>query len=183
MPPIPLLAQVPTLPASPPIHPWHLVLQHPLGVPKCPLMPLYPFLSLSTYTPCQLPNTSLTPEHPLSAPLCHLYPFWLWSTYTPCQLPNTPLTPPTPLGAPMPLYPFWPLHTYTPCQPPIHPWHPKSPQYPWYHLYPFWVLIVTLQLTVFTQLKCSFSIIVIFNCHHFATDCLHKYVQFTRYHL
>ena len=34
-------------------------------------------------------------------------------------------------------------------------------------------IVITLQLTVFMQLKHSFSIIVIFNCCHFATDCLH----------
>ena len=35
-------------------------------------------------------------------------------------------------------------------------------------------IVITLQLTLFTQLKCSFSIIVIFNCHHFATDSAHS---------
>ena len=85
----------------------------------------------------------------------------------------------------MPLYPFWPLSTYTPCQPPIHLLHPQgAPNAPLCHLYSFWFsIVVTLQLTIFTQLKHSFAIIVIFNCHHFATDHLHKYVQFTRYHL
>ena len=31
-------------------------------------------------------------------------------------------------------------------------------------------IVVTLQLTVCMQLKCSFSIVIMFNCHHFATD-------------
>ena len=44
-------------------------------------------------------------------------------------------------------------------------------------------IVVTLQLTIFVQLKHLFSITVIFNCHHFETDHLHEYVQFTRYHL
>ena len=46
-------------------------------------------------------------------------------------------------------------------------------------------IVVTLQLTIFMQFKCSFSIIIIFifNCHHFATDRLHEYIQFTVYHL
>ena len=34
-------------------------------------------------------------------------------------------------------------------------------------------IVVTLQLTICMQLKCSFPIIIICNCHHFATDCLH----------
>ena len=33
--------------------------------------------------------------------------------------------------------------------------------------------VITLQLTIFLQLKCSFSIVVIFNCCHFATDHPH----------
>ena len=44
-------------------------------------------------------------------------------------------------------------------------------------------IIITLQLTVFMQFKHSFSMVVIFNCHHFATDHLQEYVQFTIYHL
>ena len=35
------------------------------------------------------------------------------------------------------------------------------------------LIVITLQLTIFMQLKCSFSIVVIFNCHHLATDYPH----------
>ena len=42
--------------------------------------------------------------------------------------------------------------------------------------------IVTLQLTICMQLKCSFSITVIFNCHHFATDHLHTVKMLIFYH-
>ena len=56
---------------------------------------------------------------------------------------------------------------------PIHPWHPHNdPNTPSFLLLSF-SIVVTLQLTIFMQLKCSFSIVVVFNCHHFATDHLH----------
>ena len=86
--------------------------------------------------------------------------------------PNTPLTPPTPL---MPQCPLMAPNIPTPLE---------VPNAPLCHLYPFWLsVVITLQLTIFMQLKCSFSIIVILNCCHFATDHLNQYIQFTRYHL
>ena len=42
--------------------------------------------------------------------------------------------------------------------------------------------IVALQLTICMQLQCSFSIIVVFNCHHFATDHLHAVKMLIFYH-
>ena len=43
-------------------------------------------------------------------------------------------------------------------------------------------IIITLQLTVCMQLKCSFSIIIVFNCCHFATDHLHAVQMLIIYH-
>ena len=45
--------------------------------------------------------------------------------------------------------------------------------------------VVNLQLTICTQFKCSFSIMIIFICicHHVATDHLHDYIHFTIYYL
>ena len=97
-----------------------------------------------------------------------------------------------PLGIPnapwSPLYTFWPLSTYSPCQPPIHHWHPCHPhngsQHPYTpsYLLSSFSIVVTLQLTIFMQLKCSFSIVVISSCHHFATDCLHTVKTLIFYH-
>ena len=102
------------------------------------------------------PYATYTPSSPLVLTL-PASPKYTHDTPTspdaPTSLPTAPDTP-TPLGTP-----------YTPL----------------YHLYPFWFLIfITFQLTVFAQLKHLFSIIVIFICCHFATDHIHKYVQFTR---
>ena len=42
--------------------------------------------------------------------------------------------------------------------------------------------IVTLQLTIFMQLKHLFSIVIVFNCHHFATGHLHAVKMLIFYH-
>ena len=52
----------------------------------------------------------------------------------------------------------------------------------------FWI-VITLHLTTCMYLKCSFSIVIIFNCHHFATDHPHAaktlvlslFVQITKF--
>ena len=91
----------------------------------------------------------------------------------------------------MPLYPFWPLSTYSPCQLPIYPWPPYTQCHP--HngpdtptspssLLSSFAIVVTLQLTIFMQLKCSFSNIIISNCCHFATDHLHAVKMLIFYH-
>ena len=43
-------------------------------------------------------------------------------------------------------------------------------------------IVITLQLTVFMQLKCWFSIVIISNGHHFATDHLHAVQMLIFYH-
>ena len=79
-----------------------------------------------------------------------------------------------PPDAPIPLLA---LSTYSSC--PIHPYTPVNPiMAPQISTPPSFQLlscsiVVTLQLTIFIQLKHSFSIVIIFNCHHFATDHLH----------
>ena len=91
MPPISLLAPeyIHSLPApqltpdTTIMAPQHLL--HPLGDPQCPLCYLYPFWPLSTYTPCQPPNT------PHDAPWC------------PSNGPCTPRSPQCPLMPPIPL--------------------------------------------------------------------------------
>ena len=96
---------------------------------------------------------------------------------------------PTPPRSPQcPLYPFWSQVPTVPASPPIHMtplvtciMAPNTPTPPSFLLLSF-SMVVTLQLTVFMQLKCSFSIIVIFNCHHFATDHLHAVKTLIFYH-
>ena len=44
-------------------------------------------------------------------------------------------------------------------------------------------IVVILQLTILMQWKHSCHYVFMFNCHHFATDHLHDYIQFTIYHL
>ena len=158
-------------PCQPPIHPWHSLhltpLKQPLhhlGPPIPPDAPI-PLVAPEYWESLQPPIYLWQPLHPLALPKWLLHPL---------GTPNDPWCPYTLLA----------LSTYSPCQPPIHPW---------YHLHPLWSpswsqhptppsvllssfsfsIVVTLQLTVFMQLKCSFSFIVIFNCCHFATDCLH----------
>ena len=96
----------------------------------------------------------------------------------PLNGPNTPTT----LGAPnapwcpytllAPEYlesllaPSTPLTPPTPLSPHHGTKHPYTPSF----------------LTIFMQLKCSFSIIVIFNCQHFATDHLHAVKTLIFYH-
>ena len=172
----------PPIPLTPLMAPNSLLtLPTPPRSLQCPLMQPIPFWPLSTYTlsqppihplvPPNGPNTPNTPRRP-QCPLCHLYPFWPLSTYTPCQPPNTPLTPLTPLMSP---------NASLMAPAPLHPI--GAPNAPLCYLYPFLLsIVITVHLTIFMQLKCSFSIIAIFNCCHFATDHLHVYVQFTRYH-
>ena len=86
--------------------------------------------------------------------------------------------------------PYTPSSPWVPTVPaslPIHPWHPhhpimapKTPTPPSFLLSSF-SIVVTLQLTVFMQLKHSFSIII-FNCCHFATDHLHTVKTLIFYH-
>ena len=83
--------------------------------------------------------------------------------------PNTPLTPPTPPDAL--ILPKW------------FPTPLGAPSAPWCPLYPFWFsIVVTLQMTIFMQLKCSFSIVIISNSHHFATDQLYAVKMLIFYH-
>ena len=118
------------------------------------------------WDPWWLPTPPTLPRRPPNAPIMLPIPLLALSTYTPLPAPHYTYTPNTPVTAPN------------------SPYTPKNPSAPLCHLYPFWLsIVITLQLTIFTQLKCSFSIIVIFNCCHFATDHLHEYVQSTRYHL
>ena len=151
-----------------------------------------PFWPLSTYTPCQPSNTPLTPLcpwHPLT-------PQWPINAPTPPRIPQCPFMPPIPHLAPAYLHflpapqytpdtslmspmppdthtpprnPSAPCATYTlsgprvptlPGQPPIHPNTLMAPQHPRHPLHP----------------------LVFYHCH-FATDCLHEYVQFIIYHL
>ena len=56
---------------------------------------------------------------------------------------------------------------------PLHPLSPQNGPYIPSFLLSSFSIVVTLQLTIFMQLKCSFFIIIIFNHHHFATDHLH----------
>ena len=165
--------------------------------------PLHPQWSLCS------PDTPYTPRLP-NAPWCHLNPCWPLSTYTPCQPPCTANTPYTPDDPPMPntLTPLGtpnaPDATYTPagpwaptllassqCNPdtPYTPWWPPTPL----HLLPSsqcpLVALVSMlvsnchQLTIFMNMSSLQYTILFFNCHHFATDHLHKYIQFTIYHL
>ena len=112
----------------------------------------------------------------------------MWSDSQSTCHPNTPLTPPKwpshflhPRNPPMhlmPPYPFWPkylqslpapntpLTPYTPVTPIMASNTPTPPSF----------------LTIFMQLKCSFSIVVIFNWHHFATDHLHTDKMLIFYH-
>ena len=166
-------------PCAMPIHPWHpyhpkMAPWHPLGFPNAPT----PLVAPEYLESLPAPNTPLTPP----------------------DAPDTPKWPPTTPRSPQcPLYPFWPLSTLSPCQPPIHPWHPLhpwcpdtpkwfptplgAPSAPWCPLYPFWFsIVVTLQMTIFMQLKCSFSIVIISNSHHFATDQLYAVKMLIFYH-
>ena len=90
-----------------------------------------------------------------------------------------------PLMSPIPLLAWVPT---VPASPPIHPLHPYHAHNGPQHLntpsclFSSCSIVVTLQLTVFMQLKCSFSIIIVFNCHHFATDCLYAVKMLIFYH-
>ena len=131
----------------------------------CPLMtlntPLWP--PMPTYATCS-PSGFWVSIFPASPQYTHDTPWCLPmtsngpNTLTPLQDPQCPLMPPVPLLAP---------EYYTPYQPPIHPWHPLHPLMPLMaqhpqrasnallcHLYPFWLsIVITLQLTIFAQLK------------------------------
>ena len=159
----------------------------PLLPPRSPNTPI-PLLAPEYLESCQLPNTPLTPLHPDVPHTPKMAP------YTPYESSNAPDAP-IPLLAPEYLEslsaPNTPWHPYTPHAPwhsqndPYTPTPPRSLQCPLMPLYPFWFsIVVTLQLTVFIQLKCSFSIIVISNCHYFATDHLHsvKTIIFCSHH-
>ena len=116
MSPIPFWPWVPTVPASPSVHPWDplhpcfplMVHNTPVG-PKCPLCHLYPFLAFEYL-------------HPLPAPQDILYTHW-----------HPLMAPTTTRNSQMP-----PYVTYTPSCPwvptlpgsPIHPWHPLHPWCP-----------------------------------------------------
>ena len=126
------------------------------------------------------PYTPRSPQCPLMLPLPLLAPEYQHSL----PAPNTPLTPPnatTPLthsSSPQcpwcHLYPCWSLNTYTPCQPPNEPLTPLHPL-----MAPNTPTLATIpQCPLIPWYPCWFS-----NCHHFATDHLHEYVQFTIYHL
>ena len=127
------------------------------------------FGSQSTYHPQYTltpPNSHLHTRRPPMPPYATYTPSGLWVPILPASPQYTPDTPTPPDG---------PNNPYT-------LWRPPMPTLS--YLYPFWLsTIITLQLTIFTQLECSFSIVVIFNCCHFATTHLPEYVQFTRYHL
>ena len=170
MPPIPLLAPeyLQSLPApstslTPPDAPK--MAPTPIGTPKCSLMSLYPFWPLSNYSPCQpqyTPNTPKQPSTPLEAPMPLMPPIPLLAPeyLQSLPVPNTPLTPPTP------------------CHPQNGPPIPYTPSF----LLSSLSIVVTFQLTIFMQLKCSFSIGIIFNYCHFATDCLHAVKMLIFYH-
>ena len=119
-----------------------------------------------------------SPLMPLDAPKPFLAPEYLESLPAPYTL--TPPTPPDvqngplhPLRIPIPLmslYPSGPEHLQS-LPAPVHLWHPLHPMSP-----PIMAPNNPTPpsfLTIFMQLKCSFSVIVIFICHHFATDHLH----------
>ena len=85
---------------------------------------------------------------------------------TPPKTPNAPiplLAPEYLQSLPAPNTPLTPLHPHN---------GPNIPTPPSFLLLSC-SIVVTLQLTIFMQLKCSFSIVIIFNCHHFVTDHLH----------
>ena len=162
-------------PLATPIHHWHPI--HPLipqndpytpRSPKCPLMPPIPLLAPEYLQSLPAPNTPLTPpDAPKTAP-------------TPPRNPTMPPDAPIPLLAPEYLQSCQPQ--YTPYIPSHHHNGPNTSTPPSFLMLSF-PIVVPLQLTIFMQLKCSFSIVIIFNCHHFATDYLQEYVQFTIYHL
>ena len=146
--PIPLLAPkyLHSLPAPQytPDIPWTSPTPTPSRSSQCPLCHLYPS-GLSTYTPCQPPNTPLIPLHP-------------WHPYTPSRPPMSPYATYIPSGCWVPTLPASPQYTHdTPCYPlmppnvPQHPYTPRNPQCP---LMPPIPLLVV-------------------NCHHFATDHFH----------
>ena len=156
------MAPTPSTPLrTPPISPHATYTPSGLWVPTLPASPpIHP----------QWPNTPKSPQCPHIPPIPLLAPKYLHSLLAP----NTPLTPlmaPTPLKVPnVPIchwYPFWPWVPTLLASPQCTPSLPDTPYTPSFQLsslcnWPF-----------STQLKCSFSIIIIFNCCHFATDHSH----------
>ena len=177
--------------------PWHPQMtptpHTPLGVPQCPLISPIPFLAHSYLESLPAPNTTLTPLHPDA----------LKMAMTPCSSPQCPLMPYTLFGP-------W---VFRALSAPIHPWHPYTPDTPKHPLHPYTSRISIPPDAPYTLLAPEyleslpvpqytpdtptpltphngphtptplFSIVIIFNFCHFATDHLQEYVQFTIYHL
>ena len=191
----PLMPQTAPTPFRSPQCPWCPYTPSGPWVPRFSASPQYtpdtpytPDAKNSPYTP-RTPNapwcpfTLLVPEYLESLPAPQ-YTLYTPDPWHPKMAPTPPISPQFPWCS---LYLFWPMSTYSPCQ---------SPQYTPDTLYipvtpimaPYTTSfllsscsIVALQLTMFMQLKCSFSI-VIFNCHHFATDHLHTVKMLIFYH-
>ena len=96
----------------------------------------------------------------------------------------------TPSGPWVPRVPASPQYTPDTLYTPWCPWYsqngpysPYTPRIPLMPLYPFWFsIVITLQLTIFMQLKHSYSIVIVSNSHHFATDHLHAVKMLIFYH-
>ena len=125
-----------------------------------------------------LPIPLLAPEYLHSAsPNAPLTPYTSWS-------PNSPIHLLHPLGAPqcplMPPIAFWPLSTYNPCQPqytPDTPLQPPTP--PDTHYTPLFSIVITLQLTIFMQLKCLFAIVISLQLTIFTSTSSLQYTVFS----
>ena len=204
MPPICLLAPehlhllpAPSAPLTP-LHPWWSQCPHspqtPTSpTPHAPYTPRSPPMPLMPYTPAG-PWASTLPASPLVHPWHPLH----------LMVPNTPTVPkhpnaPTPLGAHQ-----CPLMSYTsagpwaptlPASPALHPWHPlhphdSSPMVPNTPMLPtpLWAPQCPLQPmmgpnTLDGPNTPSAPTPLVFNYHHFATDCFHEYIKFTICHL
>ena len=122
-------------------------------------MPMMLYTPSGPWVPRVPPSPQYTPDTPTP----------LIPTDTPKTVPYIPTPPRNPPMSLMSLYPFWPWVPTVPASP---QYIPNTPTPPSFQLWSC-SIVVTLQLTIFIQLKHSFLIVIVFNYHHFATDHLH----------